>query len=171
MRKKIPSVQVSPAAVICLQISTCPQWISHASYNPSNDFIRIINYQIFLNQLKWNHPILASTILSMNQLALYHIIGSRWAFTHSNTTHKWNKPTLSKHAKKDRMEREKEENSSCVLISVLHTWFAINGGKHEYILHHATLILTILNYINFKILLLHSTCLLYYLMNEIKSHK
>ena len=40
--------------------------ISHASYNPSNDFIRIINYQIFLNQLKWNHPILATTILSMN---------------------------------------------------------------------------------------------------------
>ena len=40
--------------------------ISYASYNPSNDFIRIINYQIFLNQLKWNHPILATTILSMN---------------------------------------------------------------------------------------------------------
>ena len=40
--------------------------ISYASYNPSNNFIRIINYQIFLNQLKWNHPILATTILSMN---------------------------------------------------------------------------------------------------------
>ncbi|KAM4108600.1 hypothetical protein ACB094_03G056600 [Castanea mollissima] len=79
--------------------------------------------------------------------------------------------TLKARKERDRMEKEKEENSSCVLISLLYTWFAINGGKHEYILHHATLILTILNYTNFRILLLYSTCFLIYLINEIKFHK
>ena len=79
------------------------------------------------------------------------------------------------HTLKARKERQNGEGKGrefflCSYISSSHL-VAINGGKHEYILHHATLILTILNYINFKILLLHSTCLLNYLINEIKSHK
>ena len=59
----------------------------------------------------------------------------------------WNRLTISKHTKKDRMEREKEKNSSSVLKSLLHIWFAINGEnseKREYILQHATFTSTIL---------------------------
>ena len=103
--------------------------ISHASYNPSNDFIRIINYQIFLNQLKWNHPILASTILSVNQLSLYHIIGSRWAFTHSNTTHKWNKPTLSNgtnpHSQSTQRKIEWRGKRKRILLVFLYLFFTL----------------------------------------------
>ena len=45
------------------------------------------------------------------------------------------------------MEREKEKNSSSVLKSLLHIWFAINGEnseKREYILQLATFTSTIL---------------------------
>ena len=75
--------------------------------------------------------------------------------TRTPLSSQWSRLTLPKHTEKDKMEREKEKNSSSVLIwSLLHIWFAINGEnseKREYIQQHATFTSTILNYITLKI--------------------